>query len=172
VADKQNVQSHIFTATREEDRMNGHIMACVTARVDGTLKLALMLMLMLHVAICFAALFLVDCCVCADLLFVALRHQEKKTNVKLRVTNGACGPVTIHSDGSQIEEKKQAERKQRRSGETPEEANVKSRFVEGMDSPGVSAQTSKKGSMTQEIFHDFTEHFVGSLPKEHVFQRT
>ena len=87
--------------------------------------------------------------------------------MELGVTEGACGPVIIHSDGSQTEEKKQAERLRQRTGETPAEATVKSRFVKGMDLPGVLVRTSKKGSMTQEIFYDFCEHFVGSLPEEH-----
>jgi hypothetical protein len=83
------------------------------------------------------------------------------------VTEGACGPVVIHSDSSQTEEKKQKERERQRNGETPAEANVKSRFVKGMDLPGVLVRTSKKGSMTQEIFYDYCEHFVGSLPEDH-----
>ena len=91
----------------------------------------------------------------------------KYQNVEKGVTEGACGPVIIHSDSTQTEEKKQAERTRQRNGETPEDANVKSRFVEGMDLPGVLVRTSKKGSMTQEIFYDFCEHFVGSLPEEH-----
>jgi hypothetical protein len=84
---------------------------------------------------------------------------------------GACLPAyllgLLHCNGSQTEDKKQAEQKrQRNDGEMPEEANVKSRFVEGMDFPGVSARTSKKGSMTQEIFCNFCKHFVGSLPRK------
>jgi hypothetical protein len=91
----------------------------------------------------------------------------KHQNLELGVTEGACLPVLIHSDGSQTEAKKQAERKRQRDGEMPTEANVSSRFVRGIDSPGVLARTSKKGSMTQEIFYDFCQHFVGSLPEEH-----
>jgi hypothetical protein len=52
-------------------------------RADGTLKLLLMLMLMLCVAICFTLLFLVDCCVCADFLFVALGHHENTKMLNL-----------------------------------------------------------------------------------------
>jgi hypothetical protein len=51
----------------------------------------------------------------------------------------------IHSEGSQTEDKKQAEQKQQ------------------MD---VLACASKKGSMTQEIFCNFCKHFVALLPEE------
>ena len=90
----------------------------------------------------------------------------KHQNVEMGVTEGACGPVVIHSDSAQAEEKKRAERKRQRSGETPEDASVKSRFVRGADSPGASAQTSKRGSMTQEIFCDICKRFVRLPPEE------
>ena len=48
------------------------------------------------------------------------------------VNEGACGPVLIHCDGSQTEEKKQKERERQRNGESPTAANVANRFVAGI----------------------------------------
>ena len=83
------------------------------------------------------------------------------------ITEGACGPVLIHCDATQTEEKKQKERERQRNGEAPVAANVQNRFLSGMDLPGVLVQTSKSGSMTQEIFYDFCNRFVESLPPGH-----
>jgi hypothetical protein len=80
---------------------------------------------------------------------------------------GACGPVLIHCDATQTEEKKLEERERQRNGETPTEANVADRFKMGMDLPEVLVRTSKSGSMTQEIFYDYCKHFVASLPDDH-----
>jgi hypothetical protein len=91
----------------------------------------------------------------------------KYQNIEMGVNEGACGPVLIHCDGSQTEEKKQKERERQRNGESPTAANVANRFVAGMDLPGVLVRTSKSGSMTQEIFFDFCTHFVEALPKDH-----
>jgi hypothetical protein len=93
--------------------------------------------------------------------------QGKYQNIEMGVTEGACGTVLIHCDGTQTEEKKQKERERQRNGETPAEANVGNRFLAGMDLPGVLVRTSKSGSMTQEIFFDFCAHFIGSLPDDH-----
>jgi len=73
IADKRNTSSRLFTVTPEGDRMNGHITVCVTTRADGTLILILIFYMM---EIYFTILFLVDCCVCTNLLFVTLRRQE------------------------------------------------------------------------------------------------
>jgi len=65
---------------------------------------------------------------------------------------GACGPVIIHCDATQTEEKNMEERERQRRGEQPTESNVSPKFLKGMDLPEVLVRTSKSGSMTQEIF--------------------
>jgi hypothetical protein len=80
---------------------------------------------------------------------------------------GACGPVLIHCDATQTEEKKMEERERQRNGETPTEANVANKFLNGLDLPDGLVRTSKSGSMTQEIFYDYCQHFCGSLPEHH-----
>jgi len=56
----------------------------------------------------------------------------KYQNIEMGVNEGACGPVLIHCDGSQTEEKKQKERERQRNGESPTAANVANRFVAGI----------------------------------------
>ncbi len=80
---------------------------------------------------------------------------------------GACGPVLIHCDATQTDEKKNTERERQRRGEAPTESDVSDKFKKGMDLPEVLVRTSKSGSMTQEIFYDYCLHFVSSLPEEH-----
>jgi hypothetical protein len=80
---------------------------------------------------------------------------------------GACGPVIIHCDATQTEEKKLEERERQRRGEPPTESNVSAKFLHGMDLPEVLVRTSKSGSMTQEIFFDYCKHFVASLEEDH-----
>jgi hypothetical protein len=82
-------------------------------------------------------------------------------------TEGACGPVLIHCDSTQTEEKKNEERERQRNGETPTESNVSTKFLKGMNLPEVLVRTSKSGSMTQEIFYDYCKHFVSSLKNDH-----
>jgi hypothetical protein len=81
------------------------------------------------------------------LLCSAGKYQDDAMEIE-----GACGPVIIHFDATQTEEKKLEERERQRQGETPKESNVGAKLLEGMDLPEVLVRTSKSGFMTQEIF--------------------
>jgi hypothetical protein len=73
----------------------------------------------------------------------------------------------IHTDATKTDEKTQKERERQRKGETPMAAEVADKFVKGMSNPQVMVRTSKSGSMTQEIFLDYCQHFVASLEEDH-----
>ena len=113
----------------------------------------------------------VDCRVLVLLLltfcFVLSCYSPGKYQDSATETEGACGPVLIHCDATQTEEKKNEERERQRNGETPIESNVSAKFLDGMDSPEMLVRTSKSGSMTQEIFCDCCKHFVSSLKVDH-----
>jgi hypothetical protein len=108
---------------------------------------------------------LVDCCVGVDccvfvtnLLFSPGKYQHIAMEFE-----GACGPIMIHCDATQTEEKKPQERERQCNGETPTETNVTHKFLQGVDLPEVLVRTSKSGSMTQEIFYVYCKQFVTSL---------
>ena len=84
------------------------------------------------------------------------------------VVDGACPPLLIHSDRSKTKSKEAEERNRQRKGETPRKDEVAVRFMEGMDaSMGIKVATTHSGSMTQEVFYKFAQHFVNTLPENH-----
>jgi hypothetical protein len=44
---------------------------------------------------------------------------------------------------------------------------ISPRFLEGIDDPEMMVLSTYSGSMTQEAFFHFLEHFIESLPKDH-----
>jgi hypothetical protein len=111
---------------------------------------------------------MVDCCVvcvltfCFVLLFSTGKYQDDAMEIE-----GASGPVIIHCNATQTEEKKLEERERQRKGEEPAESNISEKFLQGMDLPEGLVRSSKSGSMTQEIFFDYCKHFVASLKDDH-----
>jgi hypothetical protein len=109
---------------------------------------------------------LVDCCVWFFVLTFVFESPGKYQDNAMEI-EGACGPVIIHCDATQTEEKKLEERERQRRGEPASESNVGSKYLKGMDLPEVLVRTSKSGSMTQGIFFYYCKHFVGSLKENH-----
>jgi hypothetical protein len=79
---------------------------------------------------------------------------------------GAPGPLLIHTDKSKTKGKEAEEREKQRNGETPTQPELANRFKENIDHPEVVVSSTHSGSMTQEMFYLFAEHFIKSLPKE------
>jgi hypothetical protein len=73
----------------------------------------------------------------------------------------------IHTDKSKTKAKEAEERRRQRSGETPEPNRVTQRFLNGMEDPEAIICTTHSGSMTQETFTYYTDHFIGALPENH-----
>ena len=87
---------------------------------------------------------------------------------KVRVVDGACPPLLLHTDKSKTKKKQQDERKRQRNGETQWNDLAAPRFLKGLDPGlGINVATTHTGSMTQEIFYMFAEHFVTNLPANH-----
>jgi hypothetical protein len=81
---------------------------------------------------------------------------------------GAPGLFLIHTNGSSTKVKEQEERERQRMGEEPAEKTVKARFTRGMgDEPETGITTTSSGSMTQEAFVLYADHFLESLPDDH-----
>jgi hypothetical protein len=81
---------------------------------------------------------------------------------------GVCAPLLIHTDKSKTKEKEEAERARQRNGESPIEQRLSPCFLAGLDeSTDIKVQSTKSGSMTQEIFFIYAELFVDSLNKDH-----
>jgi hypothetical protein len=59
--------------------------------------------------------------------------------------------------------------RQRTGCEVPsEELKVNKQFKEGFeDSPEIMVATRHSGSMTQEVFYHYVQHFIASLPASH-----
>lgn len=81
--------------------------------------------------------------------------------------DGACGPLFIHTDKSKTKVKEAEERERQRQGKAPSELNTKSRYTkifDDGDSPEVLVASTHSGSMTQEIFYHFVNHFLAARP--------
>ena len=82
---------------------------------------------------------------------------------------GACGPLFIQTDKTKTKVKEAEEREKQRQGEAPSELKTKTRytkFFDTGDSPEVLIASTHSGSMTQEIFYHFVEHFLASRVNE------
>jgi len=74
----------------------------------------------------------------------------------------------IHTDKSKTKEKEREERERQRSGEIIGATTTAPRFTAGLeDLHDVRVETTGSGSMTQEIFYAYAEHFVANLPADH-----
>jgi hypothetical protein len=80
---------------------------------------------------------------------------------------GAPGPMYIHTEKAKTKAKEAVERQRQRSGGTPEANRVGKRFLDGMDDPEGVVCTTHSGSMTQETFNHYVDHFIGALPENH-----
>jgi hypothetical protein len=78
---------------------------------------------------------------------------------------GAPGPLLIHTDKSKTKGKEAEERERQRKGETPSHPELANRFKENIEGPEVIVSSTHSGSMTQEMFFLFAEHFISSLPE-------
>ena len=70
-------------------------------------------------------------------------------------------------DKSKTKVKEAEEREKQRQGEKPSELKTKARYTEVFDdgdSPEVLIASTHSGSMTQEIFFHFVNHFLNSQP--------
>jgi hypothetical protein len=77
---------------------------------------------------------------------------------------GACGPLLIHTEKGKTKAKEAEERQRQREGETPQEQTVAKRFKQGLESlPEVKVASTFSGSMTQEVFYLYAQHFIESL---------
>jgi len=74
----------------------------------------------------------------------------------------------IHTDKSKTKEKEREERERHRSGNDIAISNTAPWFLVGLeDVPDIHVETTSSGSMTQEVFYSFAQHFVSSLPMDH-----
>ncbi len=78
---------------------------------------------------------------------------------------GAPGPLLIHTDKSKTKGKEAEERERQRKGETPSHPELANRFKENIEGPEVIVSSTHSGSMTQEMFFLFAEHFISCLPE-------
>jgi hypothetical protein len=91
-------------------------------------------------------------------------YQDQKNGV----LDGACPPLLIHTDKGKTKAKEKDERNRQRNGEMPWNDDVSPRFLKGLDKKlGVKIATTHSGSMTQEVFYKFAEHFIAALPNNH-----
>ena len=101
-------------------------------------------------------------CNVADSFFCC--HVGKFRDIKHGI-DGACGPLFIHTNKSMTKVKESEERERQRQGEAPSELKTKTRythFFDNGDSPDVLIASMHSGSMKQEIFYHFVEHFLHS----------
>jgi hypothetical protein len=107
------------------------------------------------------------CCLRRELTKFVAYTVGKFRDIKNGI-EGACGPVFIHTDKSKTKAKEAVERESQRNGETPSDLKIGKRFKEGFeDSPEILVASTHSGSMTQEIFYHYVNHFIESLPAEH-----
>ena len=84
------------------------------------------------------------------------------------MNDGACPPLLIHTDKTKTKEKEKEERERQRSGEVIAASMTAPRFLEGLaDLQDIRVETTGSGSMTQEVFYYYAQHFVRSLPENH-----
>ena len=95
------------------------------------------------------------------MFFVKGSFRDVKNSIE-----GAPGPLFIHTDKSKTKAKEADERDRQRNGETPREDRVAPRFSDAFKkSPEVKILTSHSGSMTQETFFMYVNHFLDARPK-------
>ncbi len=98
----------------------------------------------------------------------SLSYQGLYQNSRNGVAYGACAPLLIHTDKSKTKEKEKEERDRQRSGEEITASSTAPRFLVGLDDlPDIRVETTMSGSMTQEVFFSFAQHFISSLPSDH-----
>jgi len=91
-------------------------------------------------------------------------YQDYKNEVK----EGACAPLLIHTDKMKTKEKEKEERERQQRGEEITESTVAPQFLEGLvDLQDIRVETTSSGSMTQEVFYYYAQHFVCNLPENH-----
>jgi hypothetical protein len=74
----------------------------------------------------------------------------------------------IHTGKGKTKTKEKDEQNRQRNGEMPWNNDVSPRFLKGIDKElGVKIATTHSGSMTQEVFYKFAEHFIAALPNDH-----
>ena len=73
----------------------------------------------------------------------------------------------IHTDKLKTKAKEAEERQRQEAGGTPEPNRVTPRFLEGMTDPEAVVCTTHSGSMTQETFKFYVDHFIDGLPQNH-----
>jgi len=84
------------------------------------------------------------------------------------VIDGACVLLLIHTDKSKTKEKEREERERQCSGEIIGATTTAPQFTIGLeDLHEIWVKTTDSGSMTQEVFYAYAEHFVASLPADH-----
>ena len=59
------------------------------------------------------------------------------------------------------------ERERQRKGGALAAHHISPRFLEGIDDPEMMVLSTYSGSMTQEAFFHFVQHFIALLPKDH-----
>jgi hypothetical protein len=73
----------------------------------------------------------------------------------------------IHTDKTKTKAKEADERERQRQGQAPSKLKIGKRYTAHLeDSPGVLIASTHSGSMTQEIFFHFVNHFLESRPTD------
>ena len=76
--------------------------------------------------------------------------------------------MIIHANPSKNKTAEKEERKDQREGNLPLSNNVSPQFKAGIDDPSILVTSTSSGSMTQETFYFYCEHFVASLENNHL----
>jgi hypothetical protein len=122
-----------------DDRMNMHITLALTTCACGKY----------------------NCWIIVGLLTL-YTHQTSKFRDEKNGIEGAPGLLCIHTDKLKTKAKEAKEREQQRQGEAPTNHLVSDCFKQGMEGcPEMLVVTTYSGSMTQDVFYLFVDHFMG-----------